>query len=583
METQADGAEQGNSASESGADGAAVRETEDAGKEVAFDDPRIAIGALPISSDAVAGEEVRDDPDFDALEAEFRKIETEGPNAVRWNDVIEMASKLLEDRTKDLMIATWLTFGLHREESFRGLAVGLGIIHGLIDNFWLEMHPPLRRERGRVGAMEWLVGRLAGPVSEATPSKSDAPYVIAANDYLLGIDDLLSAKLEKTEAALGELVRALRPHAQAAKQAIEEERKKAEQAQKKATDPAAGAQAPNAPDAAAPAANGAAASATPAPVATVVAPTVPLSADASDADLEKAARELETAMKRLGSALRRKDIADPRPYLLVRAAGIASLKELPANQGGKTLIPPPNKMQLDGVEGKLSAGMHAEALPEIENVVASSPCWLTGNHRSAATLGALGDSHAAAQAVVVAMTRALLARFPGLVDLTFADGTPFADDGARRWIAETVMADEGGGAVSGDDPRANALREARSLAANGRANEGLKLLAQVLGQIRGRRDQMLWQLDQAEFCLENKLVPVAISLLEHLDHLVDDNEIETWEPELAGRVAALRCRIFLHPDVKKMPGAEQNNREALEKSRQRLARMDLAAAAKLSG
>ena len=115
METQADGAEQGNSASESGADGAAGRETEDAGKGVAFDDPRIAIGASPISSDAVAGEDVRDDPDFDALEAEFRKIETEGPNAVRWNDVIEMASKLLEDRTKDLMIATWLTFGLHRE------------------------------------------------------------------------------------------------------------------------------------------------------------------------------------------------------------------------------------------------------------------------------------------------------------------------------------------------------------------------------------------------------------------------------------------------------------------------------------
>lgn len=551
----------------------------DAEEASAFEDPRLAIGTTPISADAVAGEDIREDPDFDALETEFRKIETEGPNAVRWNDVIEMSAKLLDSRTKDLMVATWLTYGLHREESFKGLAVGLGIIHGLIDKFWAEMFPPVRRERGRVGAMEWLVGRLAVPVSEATPSKADAPYVIAANDYLLQIDDLLSAKLEKTEAALGELVRALRPHAQAAKQAIAEE-KKTEEARAKAAEAATAQPAPAAADNTPAKANGAGASA-PASVA-AAAPAVSLPPNASDADLEKAARELETAMKRLSSALRRKNTADPRPYLLVRSAGLASLKELPADQGGKTLIPPPNKMQLDGMEGKLGAGMHAEALPEIENLVASSPCWLTGNHRAATALGALGESHAAARAVVVAMTRTLLTRFPDLIDMTFSDGTPFADDGGRRWIAETVMAGEGSAVVSGDDPRASALIEARGLAAKGKANDGLRLLAEVLGQIRGHRDQMLWQLDQAEFCLENKLVPVAVSLLEHLDRVVDDNEIETWEPELAGRVAELRCRVFLHPDVKKMPGAEQN-RQALEKSRQRLARIDLAAAAKLSG
>ena len=43
-----------------------------------LEDPRMAIGAVLIDG-AASGADLRDDPEFEALETEFRKMETAGP------------------------------------------------------------------------------------------------------------------------------------------------------------------------------------------------------------------------------------------------------------------------------------------------------------------------------------------------------------------------------------------------------------------------------------------------------------------------------------------------------------------------
>ncbi|MCA9689811.1 MAG: type VI secretion system protein TssA [Myxococcales bacterium] len=126
----------------------------------ASDDPRLAALTEPISSSAPAGERANHDADYDALRKEIAKLEALSGGAVDWARVAELATGLLTRRTKDLLVACYLALGLFETEGLDGLALGLSATATLIDRFWGSMFPPAKRLRGRVNAMEWLLGQL---------------------------------------------------------------------------------------------------------------------------------------------------------------------------------------------------------------------------------------------------------------------------------------------------------------------------------------------------------------------------------------------------------------------------------------
>ncbi|NDG50852.1 MAG: type VI secretion system protein TssA, partial [Rhodospirillales bacterium] len=96
----------------------------------------MAAGASPIIGDLPAGPSLRYDPEFEAIEAEVRRIESEGPNAVRWQQVAPEAIAFVQNRSKDLLVAAYGSFALWRQEGVRGAAVGLTIIDGMIEAHW---------------------------------------------------------------------------------------------------------------------------------------------------------------------------------------------------------------------------------------------------------------------------------------------------------------------------------------------------------------------------------------------------------------------------------------------------------------
>jgi type VI secretion system protein ImpA len=68
----------------------------------------------------------------------------EEPN---WPKVVDVAQGLLS-RTKDLRVAALLTRALTRTEGIPGLATGLGLIHGLLERYWDQVHPLLEADQG---------------------------------------------------------------------------------------------------------------------------------------------------------------------------------------------------------------------------------------------------------------------------------------------------------------------------------------------------------------------------------------------------------------------------------------------------
>ena len=187
----------------------------DALNEDIFSDPRMDFGRVPAQNGG-AGTDIRNEPEGDLLEAEFRKFETEDPNAVDWKQFNEASLAAIQTKSKDLRLAVRLTYGLFREVGYGGLAVGLIILDGMVDEHWDSLFPPLKRERGRAADPDWLAERLGALVEAKQPDPTSNGAVVSANDTLRRLDEALEQKMTSHPVALGPLVRALRPHAQAA-------------------------------------------------------------------------------------------------------------------------------------------------------------------------------------------------------------------------------------------------------------------------------------------------------------------------------------------------------------------------------
>lgn len=106
----------------------------------------------PIGDDAPAGADLEYDPEFLALErAAAPKAERGVGDNVKaaeepdWDKVAELAEALL-GRSKDLRAAVHLTTAWLRTSGMTGWAAGLGLIRGLLENFWDTVHPQLDAE-----------------------------------------------------------------------------------------------------------------------------------------------------------------------------------------------------------------------------------------------------------------------------------------------------------------------------------------------------------------------------------------------------------------------------------------------------
>jgi len=99
----------------------------------------------PIAADNPCGESLRWDPIWDEL-SQLRKtwkdpLDASADKTPEWRQVVDLATETLVTRSKDLLIAGWLTEALVRESGFAGFRDGLRLIHGFIDRFWDGLHP----------------------------------------------------------------------------------------------------------------------------------------------------------------------------------------------------------------------------------------------------------------------------------------------------------------------------------------------------------------------------------------------------------------------------------------------------------
>lgn len=512
------------------------------------------LGTKPVGPDAPSGVSARDEADFAVLQAEIRKLEAADRPAVNWDLVVRNGTVILSGRSKDVLVAAYLTVGLLERRGFEGLADGLTVLRDVLTNFWETLYPEVKRARGRLAAFEWLSERGGAAVVRLGERPVKAAVVETCQERVQQISDFIADKLDGGSSALSDLRSALN--------GVNLE----------------GA-APSAAAAGAPA--GAAAGPRPAPAPAVGSVT-------DDTSAEQAIAEAKRLMRAAGEYLRGKDPKDPVGYRLPRLAAWMTLRQPPPSaNGGKTQIPPPQPADLlPRLEGMLQNAQFAGVLQETEGRIGTAVMWLDLHRLAASALDRMGADHAAASAAVAAEVRALLLRIPGLQDLQFANDQPLATPETKTWIQNVVMAGsgDGGGAAatargSGDaeDPFEALRIEALQLARQKKLPEALGRLSNEARRAPRLRDRVRLELEAAKICMEQGHLETALAQLEGLEESVRGGGIEAWDPEVSGEVLRnlIACRQRAGA---KTPEDGQRIRDLL----QRLSRLDVVATLDLS-
>ncbi|MGX1350669.1 putative component of type VI protein secretion system [Bradyrhizobium elkanii] len=173
---------------------------------------RARCGAAPAPGPLPAGTDIREAAEFKWIEAEVRRMDANGPAAVDWSNVSTLSLNILAKQSKDILVACWATYGLFRVDGYEGLAVGLGVLCGMVEMHWEGLFPPLKQEGARVEALDWLISRLRPAVAGIVPTPADSLAVVAAYDSLDDLAHQLSGKLASRQLALEGIRRALQSH-----------------------------------------------------------------------------------------------------------------------------------------------------------------------------------------------------------------------------------------------------------------------------------------------------------------------------------------------------------------------------------
>ncbi len=369
------------------------------------------IGTSPVTGDEFEHE--TELPGYSDIADEIARLDFDGVRAVNWEIVVRKSEIILRDHSKNLRIAIYMTYGLYETNGLPGFAAGLGVLADMVETFWQDLDPPLRRLRGRIMALEWLSEKARAALTRDTGAGeiSDCETALSEANRLM---DNLSEHAPEAGDALWNLVPVLKKR----QEEIQQQEIQAEEPIILPSVSPAPAQ-PSPPVAQQPEPK---------------APAIPIDGDMSTSKTrEQSLGALRSSLLDFVRRLRTADIADPRVYALHRVSIWLPIRELPPAINGKTELPYPSKEVLGAIETAIIGQNYAIAIDLCEDTVANSLFWLDGHRMTAEILTSIG--HLSAAQAVRSETMALLHRLPALATLNFRDGTPFADPATRQWLS----------------------------------------------------------------------------------------------------------------------------------------------------
>jgi type VI secretion system protein VasJ len=188
--------------------------------------------------------------------------------------------------------------------------------------------------------------------------------------------------------------------------------------------------------------------------------------------------------------------------------------------------------------------------------------WLNAHRLVASALDGLG--HEQAKKAVVNAVVAFVGAFPGIMDLKFVSGTPFADEMTKLWIEEQMQGggSDGGAGKGGAPAWQAATQNALSLAAKGKFEDGLALMQAGLLGACDDRERFMWQLSRGQFFEKTGKIQLAVPNLEYLWNQMLICSLTEWDLSSSLIVAKSLNTCYSNKVFSKEMNEERKNRAA---------------------
>jgi type VI secretion system protein ImpA len=539
----------------------------------------------PIPGDAPAGADLRYAPTYTQL-TEARREEDDAPQGewkrtrkvAEYDVVVKVATDALATKSKDLMIAAWLTEALTRREGFAGLAYGLDLVRGLIDKYWDGVFPLIDEgDLGlRVRPLNWIGSGLEPSVKAVPLNRAGHDFITYTLSRQLGYESAVSsdntkkaarqkeidggkvppeefdksfegtpkawykqlvAALGKSQASLaaldaqgnekfgddapsfGKLQSALEAVHHLASQLLEK---------KLLADP-------DPPEVvAAEAAAAAVASGAPAP-----AEGAPRVMSAEPTDINDATMRVVSAAR----WLRKNSPSNPASYLLLRGLRWGEVRASGRTPNPKLLEAPNGDMRVK-LKTLMIDGAWDQLLDAAEQVMGTPAGrgWLDLQRYTLTACAGLGSTYDAPAGAIRGALRSLLADIPDLPSMSLMDDLPAANADTRSWLQELgPMATSENGAAADAPSTAPAVpasyidERVRVEIQAGRPAKAIDILMREIDRETSRRARWMRQAQIARVMVDAGLETVAKPILEQLMAEIESHKLEEWE---AGELVA---------------------------------------------
>lgn len=502
------------------------------------------LGKQPISQDQPAGADIRFEPLFEELQSEVGKLSSiSGPASVDWGKVIKLSSEILAEKSKDLLVASYLAVALIYNRQVEGFAIGLRVYQELLETFWNRLYPA--KMKGRAGAIEWWIEKTEGALKQIKRRALPQDQMNSLKERLEKIELFLSKNLEEPpsfNSILDQLETLSLPPPEKPKEELTPPSEKATRGEPEASE--------------------------------VI---------ATEQDAQKVLNYGLQKTREATVFLWQKNLSNPLPYRWSRIMAWSMVEDLPPATDGKTRIsPPPAQVKNIFTELK-NKGDHEGLIRSAEGRLPQFIFWIDLNRLVSEGLANLGENYQKAKEAVIQEAAFLLHRLQGLEHLSFSDGTPFADSETKQWLKEIAL--KGGGAEepSSTTPIATSqdkhpiekeVEEAQALIKKGKLLEAIERLQNKFHHSPSQREKLLWRLAMSQLLVKNKQAKVAIPHLDQILKDIDFYRLEEYDPELA--IKSLKT-VWTGLSSQ----SDQPSKEKASEVLQRIAKLDLTEAIRI--
>jgi type VI secretion system protein VasJ len=471
------------------------------------------------------------------------------------------------EKSKDLLVVVYFAYGLYQKESFSGLAKGLRVCQEMVETFWENLYPELKRKRGRIAALSWLSERLIADTEELQVSSQQKEAYKECSEAFKKLDDFLADKLGDDFPGFLKLTRRLDEFYKVIE--AEEKEKEAKKKQPTQTLPS---QTPSAPS---------------------VSAQVQVGGDiASVEDATRIIAEAQNLIKRAAHYLFTQNPANPLPYRVLRMINWMKIDKIPPNNNGVTQIPGIPADLSNRFQQMVQNNDWQTLLHQAETKCSEVLFWLDAHRYVVLAMDALGPSYEEAKKAVCIEVASFVRRMPEILNLQFKSGIPFASGETKLWIESELLSKEAHSEnlsssasfqEAGSNKRLNeVIKEAKSLVSKGKLKDAILLFQEGLTSIQLRKERFLWRLELAKLCLAADRPELAKPQLDLLDNEITRFSLEDWEPRLCidTILSLLDCQQRL---LKKSRVNPAQSTEETKRLYDRLCRLDMASALAFNG